>query len=214
MADVPFWETLIASVLASGALSALLTTGAERRKRNTELQLERLEKAIGMLRSHFQELDALVDEFMLDPDSAKNKELEPKIAPMDLQVAITMCAPYLDEEVRKYFAAKVVIVTSIGLYTNRSDRTKERLTDSVIQALDRLKRQHDLIATALLSRCHRLIGVGRKWAWLQFKQSYSDFSCQFWGLERRFDVVKEPPIPRPPNWLKDDSAAPKPPAST
>jgi type II secretory pathway component PulK len=61
---VPFWETLIASVVASGLLSSFLTTWYQRRKQNKRLQLDLIEKAMAMLRRHYSETESKAVEFL------------------------------------------------------------------------------------------------------------------------------------------------------
>ena len=180
---VPFWETLIAGVIASGLLSSFLTTWYERRKESKRLQLEMIEKAMAMLHRHYSETESVAMDFLHSIISNEpTKEIQSTVDPYDLHLAILKCAPYLDDEYQKYNKASVDISISIAQYKGRTQRTQERFETNVEQGNDVLKTMLDTTMTSFLSRCHRLVGIGHRFAWRQFRQSWSDFSSRFWGL--------------------------------
>lgn len=182
---VPFFETLLASVIASGILSAVLTTRHERSKENKRLQLEMIDKAMAMLHRHYVETEAIAIEVLHSAIGNDSPAAPPSsVDPYELHQAILKCAHHLNEEYQKYNQASVNIALSTALYKGRTERVQDQIEKNVMKDSDILKDMQDTMMTSMISRYHRLTGMGYRWAWKQFRQSYSDYSRKFWGLKK------------------------------
>jgi len=160
--SVPFWETLVGSLVASGILSSLvsgfISSRSERKKQDKQLRLERLERAMTLLRNNYDEVFQHGISYLETHNEAQ--DFQPSVNPLDLHVAILMSAPQLDAGVKEYIGASTKIVNFAKMQPN-SARSQEWLDDEIGSAINLLKESHDGILTTMLSVCHEILGIKR-----------------------------------------------------
>jgi hypothetical protein len=158
--SLPFWETLVGSLVASGILSSLvsgfMSSRSERKKQDKQLRLERLEKSMTLLRKNYDEVFQHGVYYLETHDKATG--FQPSVNPLDLHVAILMCAPRLDAVVKEYIGASTKIVNFAKMQPN-SARSQEWLDGEIGSAINLLKQSHDATLTTVLSVCHEILGI-------------------------------------------------------
>lgn len=157
------WQAVLTSVITSGIVSAvagpLVAAYFERRKQRTGLLLERLEKAINLMRAEHDGFRTAVEKY-LKSSPLEGTELTLPSNPLDFQVAILMCAEHLDLEAEKYVVIRTQITSKISTPVSGKVE-RDAFNEQIEEDLVRLKDSHDIIVRALLSDCRRLIGARR-----------------------------------------------------
>lgn len=155
------FQVIITSLVTSGVVSAVAGPFAaayfERKKQRRQLLLERLEKAITLMRAEHDGFRAAVEEYLKSPPRIVGTELTLSANPLDFQVAILMCAEHLDPKLEEYIQVRTLITSKISTAMDKVER--DARNQQIEADLVRLKDLHDIIVRELLSDCRRLIGA-------------------------------------------------------
>jgi hypothetical protein len=149
----PFWETIIASVIASGLLSSLITILYERRKQSKDRQLLEIKKALSFLREDYEEVRKASHEFEKGKQVWGNDVPLPFKNSKDVWISLYLCCPRLDKTIEEYLSA----IGLVGpVLSERGRKVLKRVTDDSLKCF---ATTYDIILKDLIFRWQKIMGI-------------------------------------------------------
>ena len=159
---VPVWLTIFFSIVTSGVfsavISAMIAAYYEQKKQGKQLRLERMERALVLLRGDYDKAAGRLLEVVQAPRVTSTKLGITGLD--DLDTAIMMSAPDLWRTLDAYWKTRVKLEQALQSFPSRVNRKAwdDRMA-AARRYVETMRTTHDHLKMALLVRCHRILGV-------------------------------------------------------
>jgi hypothetical protein len=172
--------TIVVSIITSGIFAAILSSYFDRKKQDKQLRLERLERAIVMVRKDFEEFQQAYKVFERSPKIKKPK-WEPTQNPTDLYVTVVIGARHLVAMTTRYNEMRQRITFNMDIHPY-SEKPKEQANTDLSVLMAELGHAHDQIVGDLMMRCARIMGIRVPQEKKTLHQRWAKLSDRIWSI--------------------------------